>query len=124
MYQELYNSQLERFKVSFLTAAARGGRIDEVASLIDLAAGGEDNLDLIKPLQEGIRGQHAEVVSLLLANGADPRCRDDEGNNSLHLVAKVRVTMRYVIFVSCRVVLIQISLTLKGSFFIQFSKDW
>jgi len=45
MYQELYNSQLERFKVSFLTAAARGGRIDEVASLIDLAAGGEDNLD-------------------------------------------------------------------------------
>ena len=61
-----------------------------------MAAGGEDSLDLIKPLQEAIRGQHSEVVSLLFANGADPRCRDDEGNNSLHLVAKVRTSL------SCR----------------------
>ena len=51
MYQELYNSQLETFKVSFLTAAARGGRIDEVASLIDFAAGGEDNLENIIRVQ-------------------------------------------------------------------------
>ena len=41
----------------------RRGRI-----FIDLAAGGEDSLDLIKPLQEAIRGQHSEVVSLLFAN--------------------------------------------------------
>ena len=88
MYQELYNSQLDRFKASFLTAAARGGRIGEVASLIDLA-GSEYDLDLTIPLQEAIRGQHLEVVSLLLANGADPRCRDGDGNNCLHLVAKV-----------------------------------
>jgi hypothetical protein len=122
MYQELYNSQLERFKVSFLTAAARGGRIDEVASLIDLAAGGEDSLEiLIKPLQEAIRGQHSEVVSLLFANGADPRCRDDEGNNSLHLVAKVRT--RYAVFTYCCGVMIQISLA-QTIAFVSILEDW
>jgi ankyrin repeat protein len=121
MYQELYNSQLERFKVSFLTAAARGGRIDEVASLIDFAAGGEDNLDLIKPLQEAIRGQHSEVVSLLFANGADPRCRDDEVNNSLHLVAKVRT--RYAVFTSCCGVMIQIFLA-QTIAFVSILEDW
>ena len=122
MYQELYNSQLERFKVSFLTAAARGGRIDEVASLIDLAAGGEDSLEiLIKPLQEAIRGQHSEVVSLLFANGADPRCRDDEVNNSLHLVAKVRT--RYAVFTSCCGVMIQIFLA-QTIAFVSILEDW
>jgi len=89
MYHQLYKSQLDRFKESFLSAAARGGRIDEVASLIDLAGEGEDALDLSTPFLEAIAGQHVEVVSLLLANGADPKRRTGEGNNALHLAAHV-----------------------------------
>lgn len=84
----MYQLQLDRFKESFLSAAARGGRLDEVASLLDLASNEEEELDLRKPLMQALSGQHVEVVSLLLANGADPKLRSTEGNNALHIAAQ------------------------------------
>lgn len=101
MYQQLYETQLDRFKESFLLAAARGGRIDEVASLIDLGA----TVDIVtedqssSPLSEAIYGNHVDVVSLLLANGADPRRRLAGGNNALHIAAQVRAFEDEKIFV-------------------------
>ncbi len=50
----IYESQINRFKESFLLAAARGGRIDEVASLVEL--GKSSNLLTYSsfPFQKGI----------------------------------------------------------------------
>ena len=42
----MYQLQLDHFKDSFLSAAARGGRLDEVASLIDFASNENKSLDL------------------------------------------------------------------------------
>lgn len=87
----MYQLQLDRFQDSFLSAAARGGRLDEVASLLERSSNANANqseLDLKEPLINALSGQHVEVVSLLLAHGANPKLRSDEGNNALHIAAK------------------------------------
>ena len=80
--------QIERFKESFLCAAARGGRIDECAGLISLGANlewRENNED--NPLLAAVRNNMQDVASLLLAHGANPHIRDRDGNTAIHLAA-------------------------------------
>jgi ankyrin repeat protein len=83
------NHHIDRFKESFLCAAARGGRIEECASLISFGAnvdwrenGNEDN-----PLLVAVRNSMQDVAALLLAHGANPTVRDRDGNTVMHLAA-------------------------------------
>jgi ankyrin repeat protein len=83
------NHHIDRFKESFLFAAARGGRIEECASLISFGAnvdwrenGKEDN-----PLLAAVRNSMQDVAALLLAHGANPTVRDRDGNTVMHLAA-------------------------------------
>lgn len=87
---------IDRLKESFLCAAARGGRIDECASLLDLGADLEwpelistdyDDHSNDTPLLASVRNGFSDVAALLLAHGADPfRCASN-GDNVLHLIA-------------------------------------
>ncbi len=88
MFQEHYDSQLDRFKESFLTEAARCGRTEEVASLIDLGARVDwspDNQDT--PLLLAVKNGHLDVATILIANGADIYRKSEGGNNVLHLAS-------------------------------------
>jgi hypothetical protein len=93
---------IDRLKESFLCAAARGGRIVECASLLDLGAeidwprpskhGGtsstchnDESFDT--PLLAAVRNGHQDVTALLLAHGADPLRRSHNGDTVLHLAA-------------------------------------
>lgn len=87
-----FSHHIDRLKESFLCAAAKGGRLQEVASLLDFGAETEWN-DISNentsdtPLVAAVRSGHKDVVALLLAHGADPTRRDQNGNTVLHLVA-------------------------------------
>ncbi|KAL7535400.1 hypothetical protein ACHAXR_006467 [Thalassiosira sp. AJA248-18] len=82
------NHHIDRLKESFLCAAARGGRIQECASLLDLGAEiewHENNEDT--PLLAAVRNGHQDCSALLLAHGANPAVRDSDGNTVMHLAA-------------------------------------
>ncbi|KAL7551256.1 hypothetical protein ACHAWF_014452 [Thalassiosira exigua] len=82
------NHHIERLKESFLCAAARGGRIQECASLLDLGAEiewHEYNEDT--PLLAAVRNGHREVAALLMAYGANPSVRDRDGCSVMHIAA-------------------------------------
>ena len=82
------NHHIARLKESFLLAAARGGRLQECASLLDLGAEiewRENNEDT--PLIAALRGGHKDCCSLLLAHGANPTGTDRDGNTVMHLIA-------------------------------------
>ncbi|GFH59456.1 hypothetical protein CTEN210_15932 [Chaetoceros tenuissimus] len=85
MYHNLVQSHLDRYKASFLSATAKSGRITELASLLEISS--PSLTELQHALHEAIHASHANVVSLLLANGADPNLRDSTGNNALHVAA-------------------------------------
>jgi len=105
-------THLDRLKESFLWAAAKGGRLQECASLLDLGAlpdwtsptprrrtnngiiSTSSSLDRHQnyddedtPLLVAVRSGHADVASLLLAHGADPTKIGRGRNNILHLAA-------------------------------------
>lgn len=89
MFQDHYDSQLDRFKESFLTEAARCGRTEEVSSLIELGARidwSSENEDT--PLLAAVKNNHIDVATILIANGADVNQTSIGGNNALHLAAK------------------------------------
>ncbi len=81
---------IDRFKESFLCAAARGGRIEECASLLNFGANIEwrenkgDN-----PLLAAVRNGMNDVAALLLAHGANPGILDQDGNTVMHLAALI-----------------------------------
>mmetsp|Transcript_19653 Transcript_19653/g.36826 ORF Transcript_19653/g.36826 Transcript_19653/m.36826 type:complete len:406 (+) Transcript_19653:1448-2665(+) len=85
------NHHIARLKESFLCAAARGGRIQECASLLDLGAEiewrDENNDDT--PLISAVRNGHQDVAALLLAHGANPSVRDQDGNTVMHLASSI-----------------------------------
>ncbi|KAL3783378.1 hypothetical protein HJC23_013423 [Cyclotella cryptica] len=95
------NHHINRLKESFLCAAARGGRIDECASLLDLGAQTEwppphndrtiSNREDINredtPLLAAVRNGHKDVAALLLAHGANPQRCSYRGDTVLHLAA-------------------------------------
>ena len=86
MFQDHYESQLNRFKESFLTEAAKCGRTEEVASLIELGARVDwspQNEDT--PLLIAVRNNHLDVATILIAHGADVERRGEGGNSALHL---------------------------------------
>ena len=88
MFQDHYESQLDRFKESFLTEAARCGRTEEVASLIDLGARVDwspENEDT--PLLAAVRNNHIDVATILIANGADIDRKCSGGNTALHIAS-------------------------------------
>lgn len=88
MFQEHYDSQLDRFKESFLTEAARCGRTDEVASLIDLGARVDWSPECEDtPLLAAVRNNHIDVATILIANGADIHRKTAGGNSALHLAS-------------------------------------
>ena len=101
------DTQLDRLKERFLLAAARGGRLEEVVSLLELGADFENNLfgeqgeeenndddteneaELDTPLVAAARAGHVEIVSVLLANGADPNRKAERGDHcALHAAAE------------------------------------
>ena len=82
------NDHIARLKESFLCAAARGGRLEECASLLELGAEiewRENNDDT--PLIAAVRNGHQDVAALLLAHGANPTIRDRDGNSVMHLAS-------------------------------------
>ena len=85
------NQQIDRLKESFLCAAARGGRLEECASLLEFGADIEwrENGDEDNALLAAVRTGQKDVASLLLAHGAHPAIRDHEGNTVMHLAAEI-----------------------------------
>ena len=103
-------TRLDRLKERFLFAAAKGGRLEEVVSLLELGADSENGLfrneeqagqddegenDGVEeegddtPLIAAARAGHAEIVSVLLANGADPNSMSQRGDYyALHAAAE------------------------------------
>lgn len=82
------NHHIDRFKESFLCAAARGGRIEECASLLEFGADiewRENNED--NPLLAAVRNGMNDVAALFLAHGANPAVLDQDGNTVMHLAA-------------------------------------
>ena len=115
MSENEISHHIERLKESFLSAAARGGRLQECASLLELGAETEfprqstgnsrdeleegndgDSLstrlesrehDEDTPLLSAVRNGHKDVAALLLAFGANSTRRDNYGNTVMHLAA-------------------------------------
>ena len=90
--EDIANRHLEKWKESFLWAAANGGRIEEVASLLDMGA----NVDIVQSIEEetplltAVKNGHHDVVCLLLAYGADPlKAINQDGDTVLHLAARM-----------------------------------
>ena len=99
-------TRLDRLKERFLLAAAKGGRLEEVLSLLELGAdsenclfgdgeqGGQDEEGIEEegndtPLIAAARAGHAEIVSVLLANGANPNAKLERGDcYALHAAAE------------------------------------
>ncbi|KAG5181706.1 ankyrin repeat-containing domain protein, partial [Tribonema minus] len=84
-------SQLHRLKESFLLAAAKGGRVDECRSLLELGA----DVNWSSPEQDtcllaACRYGHQAAAFLLLDKGAviSARC-SGSGNTALHLCCEV-----------------------------------
>ena len=91
MFQDHYDSQLDRFKESFLIEAARCGRTEEVVSLIDLGANPDGNKapDEDTPFLVAVRNNHIDVATILIANGADVDRRTEGGNSALHVASSL-----------------------------------
>ncbi len=89
MFQDHYDSQIERFKESFLTEAARCGRTEEVASLLDLSANpnSSPSEDEDSPLHAAVRNNHIDVATVLIAHGANVNKKTKGGNSALHLAS-------------------------------------
>lgn len=96
----MYHGIQERMpsiKDSFLYAAAKGGRVDECASLLSAnslmpnSAGANfewrENEDRDNALLAAVRNGHSDVAALLLAHGANPSVLDSQGNTVIHLAA-------------------------------------
>ena len=96
------DSHLNRLKGPFLWAAAKGGRAEEVQSLI-VSHGADVNWHQIPYEEQGdadysgdsvlimaVRNRHLDVVKVLLAHGAniDSRCTD-RGDTVLHIAASL-----------------------------------
>jgi ankyrin repeat protein len=82
------NHLIDCFKESFLCAAARGGRIEECASLLDFGADIEWHQNKEEnPLLAAVRNGMNDVAALLLAHGANPGILDQDGNSVMHLAA-------------------------------------
>lgn len=91
MFQDHYDSQLDRFKESFLIEAARCGRTEEVVSLIDLGANPDGNRAQNEdtPFLISVRNNHIDVATILIANGADVNRKTEGGNSALHLASSL-----------------------------------
>ena len=80
-------------KESFLCAAARGGRLQECASLLDDFGADvewtDENNNSDSPMLAAVRSGHQDVAALLLAHGANPERRDIDGNTVFHLAAMI-----------------------------------
>ena len=82
--------QLDRMKESFLWAAAKGGREEEVESLLSIGAdvnwrnGDEGETPLIAACRSGHRG----VAALLLAHGGDAMGTSRNGESALHAACR------------------------------------
>ena len=94
------SAQLERFKDSFLVAAAKAGSAQEVHSLLEMGADVswrslEGNLG-DTALLAAVRNGHRDVASILLAMGADPTdatsilpgAENFGGDTALHLACR------------------------------------
>ena len=94
------SAQLERFKDSFLVAAAKAGSAQEVQSLLEMGAdvswrSSDGNLG-DTALLAAVRNGHRDVASILLAMGADPTdatsilpgAENFGGDTTLHLACR------------------------------------
>ncbi|CAM9246774.1 unnamed protein product, partial [Pylaiella littoralis] len=79
-------SQLERFKESFLWAAAKGGRVEECESLVQMGT----DVNWVSPegdtpLLAACRNGHVPAALCLLSHGASVNQAGKDGQTALHL---------------------------------------
>jgi ankyrin repeat protein len=84
-----FSGSLDKFKESFLCAAAQGGNTEDCESLLEIGANVEwRNADGDTPLLSAVRRGHAETAALLLVHGADLNARGHDGLTPLHVVCR------------------------------------
>ena len=130
-YNAAMDTQLDRLKERFLLAAARGGRLEEVISLLELGAdsdaknnclfgreqdeehANDDDAEEEVEQEGGLVGEHdtpliaaaragrVEIVSVLLANGADPNWKAERGDHcAFHAAAEHGHAEAYCVLIS------------------------
>ncbi|CAM9652151.1 unnamed protein product, partial [Scytosiphon promiscuus] len=82
-------SQLERFKESFLWAAAKGGRVEECESLVQMGT----DVNWVSPegdtpLLAACRNGHVATALFLLSHGASVNQAANDGRTALHLACR------------------------------------
>lgn len=89
MSEVSFSDSLNRFKESFLWAAAQGGNTEDCESLLEIGAEVDwKNTDGDTALLAACRRGHADTVVLLLVYGASPNARGKDGLTPLHICAR------------------------------------
>ncbi|CAB0031195.1 unnamed protein product [Trichogramma brassicae] len=96
------------YQYSHFHAACEWGCIDIVEKFLEL---GQLDINLLamesnsSPLQSALAFEHAEVIELLLRNGADPNFAEEDGSTILHTICyeKNNVELAKMVFEHCQV---------------------
>ncbi len=81
-----FSDSLNKFKESFLWAAAQGGNTEDCESLLEIGAQVDwKNVDGDTALLSACRRGHTDTVVLLLVYGANPNMRARDGLTPLHI---------------------------------------
>lgn len=84
-----FSDSLNRFKESFLWAAAQGGNTEDCESLLEIGAEVDwKNTDGDTALLAACRRGHADTIVLLLVYGASPNARGRDMLTPLHICAR------------------------------------
>jgi ankyrin repeat protein len=89
MSEVSFSDSLNRFKESFLWAAAQGGNTEDCESLLEIGAEVDwRNVDGDTALLAACRRGHADTIVLLLVYGASPNVKGKDLLTPLHICAR------------------------------------